>query len=190
MRFSGEVMRGTVTLWHAECKPLWRNAWICTRRPGRSGSQKHAGEHPNAREETGYGSPWQVSSVECFTQRPLKGDLGVSPASAQLILTTAKLFFGALILAGGALGDVYGRKRMLLLGVSAVAVSSVLSAMAGSQGAMMAARALDGIGNAMVGPLALAILALQVSKASIAKITGVDRSTLDHFIRSRGLMQQ
>jgi MFS family permease len=114
----------------------------------------------------------------------------VSPAGAQLILTTAKLFFGALILAGGALGDVYGRKRMLLLGVSVVAVSSVLSAMAGSQGAMMAARALDGIGNAMVGPLALAILALQVSKASIAKITGVDRSTLDHFIRSRGLMQQ
>jgi MFS family permease len=87
----------------------------------------------------------------------LKGDLGVSQVGAQLILTTAKLFFGALILAGGALGDVYGRKRVLLLGVIVVVVSSGLSAMAGSAGAMMAARALDGIGNAMVGPLALAM---------------------------------
>src|SRR5262245_4114057 len=86
-----------------------------------------------------------------------KGDLGVSQVEAQLILTTAKLFFGALILAGGALGDVYGRKRMLLLGVVVVTVASVLSAMAGSGDALIAARALDGIGNAMVGPLALAM---------------------------------
>ena len=63
----------------------------------------------------------------------------------------------ARILAGGALGDVYGRKRMLLLGVIVVTVASVLSARAGSEGAMLAARALDGIGNAMVGPLALAM---------------------------------
>src|SRR5262247_3305599 len=87
----------------------------------------------------------------------LKGELGVSQVGAQLILTTAKLFFGALILAGGALGDVYGRKRMLLLGVIVVTVASVLSAIAGSEGALMTARALDGIGNAMVGPLALAM---------------------------------
>ena len=87
----------------------------------------------------------------------LKGELGVSQVGGQLILTTAKLFFGALILAGGALGDVYGRKRMLLLGVIVVTVASVLSAIAGSEGALMTARALDGIGNAMVGPLALAM---------------------------------
>jgi EmrB/QacA subfamily drug resistance transporter len=87
----------------------------------------------------------------------VKGELGVSQVGAQLILTTAKLFFGALILAGGALGDVYGRKRVLLLGVIVVVVSSGLSAMADSAGVLMAARALDGIGNAMVGPLALAM---------------------------------
>lgn len=74
-----------------------------------------------------------------------------------MILTTAKLVFGALILAGGALGDVYGRKRVLLIGVAAIAAASVLSALTASTGAMVAARALDGIGNAMVGPLALAI---------------------------------
>jgi len=87
----------------------------------------------------------------------LKNDLGASQVGVGLILTMAKLFFGALILAGGALGDVYGRKRILLQGVVVVMVASLLSALAGSQGAMMTARILDGIGNAMVGPLALII---------------------------------
>ena len=87
----------------------------------------------------------------------VKIDLHVTQVGAGLILTMGKLFFGALILAGGALGDVFGRKRVLLLGVLVVAGSSVLSAIAQSQGAMMAARALDGVGNAMVGPLALTI---------------------------------
>ena len=87
----------------------------------------------------------------------LKVDLGATELGAQLILTTAKLFLGALILAGGALGDVYGRKRMLLLGVAVVAIASVLSGIARSQGVLIAARALDGVGNAMLAPLALTI---------------------------------
>src|SRR6185436_16733014 len=56
-----------------------------------------------------------------------------------------------------ALGDVYGRKRMLLLGVAVVAIASVLSGIARSQGILITARALDGVGNAMVAPLALTI---------------------------------
>lgn len=87
----------------------------------------------------------------------LRVEIGASEVGSQLILTTGKLFLGALILAGGAFGDVYGRKRMLLIGVAIVAVSSILSAIAGSQGTLVLARALDGVGNAMVAPLALTI---------------------------------
>jgi EmrB/QacA subfamily drug resistance transporter len=100
----------------------------------------------------------------------LRREIGASETGTQLILTTGKLFLGALILAGGALGDVYGRKRMLMIGAGIVAVASVLSGVANSQGLLVAARALDGIGNAMVAPLALAIAISGFPESRRAKV--------------------
>lgn len=70
----------------------------------------------------------ELVKLESDTRTTTVQTVGGLALLVSLFFTAAKLFFGALILAGGALGDVYGRKRMLLLGVIVVTVASVLSA--------------------------------------------------------------
>jgi MFS family permease len=90
--------------------------------------------------------------------RPAARDLQANPASIQLAAVISKMFFGAFMLAGGVIGDIYGRRRILLWGSVAVMVASLCAALANSTGMLVAARALDGIANAAVGPLSLALV--------------------------------
>lgn len=83
--------------------------------------------------------------------------VGASQSSAQLILLAGKLTLGALLLAGGGLGDRFGRRRTMLVGIAMVALAAILAGIAHSAGMLGGARVLDGIGNALVGPLALVI---------------------------------
>jgi MFS family permease len=76
----------------------------------------------------------------------------------QFVMTLSKLLFGAFMLAGGVLGDTYGRRRVLVLGCAGVVAASVLGGVSASVGQLAAARALDGLANAAVGPLALALV--------------------------------
>ncbi|TDB88239.1 MFS transporter [Actinomadura sp. KC216] len=66
--------------------------------------------------------------------------------------------FAGLLLAGGSLGDRFGRKGALQLGLALFAVTSVLATLAGSPGQLIAARAAMGIGGALIFPATLAIL--------------------------------
>ncbi len=84
-------------------------------------------------------------------------DVGASKDAAQFILLAGKLSLGALMLAGGGLGDRFGRKRIMLNGIALIAVAALLSAAARSAGMLGSARLLDGVGNALVGPLAFAL---------------------------------
>lgn len=61
------------------------------------------------------------------------------------------------MLAGGLIGDIYGQRRILLWGSAAIVVASFGAAIANSIGILVAARALDGIANAAIGPLSLAM---------------------------------
>ena len=85
-------------------------------------------------------------------------DLSASTAAMQLVMTLSKLLFGAFMLLGGLLGDTYGRRRVLVYGCAGVVGASVLAAFSASVGQLAAARALDGLANAAVGPLTLALV--------------------------------
>jgi MFS family permease len=76
----------------------------------------------------------------------------------QVVMTLSKLLFGAFMLLGGLLGDTYGRRRVLVLGCAGIVVASALAAFSQSAGQLAAARALDGMANAAVGPLTLALV--------------------------------
>jgi MFS family permease len=93
--------------------------------------------------------------------RPAARELHASQTAIQLAALISKMFLGAFMLAGGVIGDIYGRRRILLWGSVAVIVASLGAALAKSTGMLVAARALDGIANAAVGPLSL-VLALSV----------------------------
>jgi MFS family permease len=90
--------------------------------------------------------------------RPAARDLQANQTAMQLAAVVSKMFFGAFMLAGGVIGDIYGRRRILLWGSVAVIVASLGAALANSTGILVAARALDGIANAAVGPLSLALI--------------------------------
>jgi EmrB/QacA subfamily drug resistance transporter len=88
----------------------------------------------------------------------IKNDLGIAQANLSWIVTGYSLAFGGLLLLGGRLGDLYGRRRMFMVGVVVFAVASLLGGLAGSQGLLLGARGLQGLGAAIASPAALALI--------------------------------
>jgi EmrB/QacA subfamily drug resistance transporter len=88
----------------------------------------------------------------------LARDLDISGSSISWTITSYSLIFGSLLLFGGRAADLLGRRRMFLTGLGIFTTSSFASAMAGSAGALFAARAGQGLGAAMLSPAALAII--------------------------------
>jgi MFS family permease len=117
----------------------------------------------------------------------LQADLGAPPIEAQWVLTAYGLAFGGALLLGGRLGDLYGRRRMLIGGMAVFAVSALVAGTAPSLGVLVAARALQGLGAAAAVPAALALigslfppgaertraLALMASMAGVGIISGL-----------------
>ena len=85
-------------------------------------------------------------------------DLQLSGASISWTITSYSLIFGSLLLLGGRAADLLGRRRMFLTGLGVFTASSLASALAGSAGAVFAARAGQGLGAAMLSPAALSII--------------------------------
>jgi EmrB/QacA subfamily drug resistance transporter len=90
--------------------------------------------------------------------RDAGAELSASQAAMQVVMTLSKLMFGAFMLLGGLMGDTYGRRRVLVFGCAGIVGASVLAALSASAGMLAVARALDGLANAAVGPLALALV--------------------------------
>ena len=88
----------------------------------------------------------------------LSRDLDISGSSISWTITSYSLIFGSLLLFGGRAADLLGRRRMFLSGLGIFTASSFASAMAGTAGALFAARAGQGLGAAMLSPAALAII--------------------------------
>lgn len=89
----------------------------------------------------------------------IKEHLGGSLESLEWTVNAYTLTFAVFLLTGAALGDRFGRKRMFLIGLAIFTASSALAAVSGSVDMLIAARALQGLGAAIVTPLSLAILA-------------------------------
>ena len=89
------------------------------------------------------------------------------------IVNAYLLFLAALMLIGGALGDRYGRKRVFGYGISLFALASFVSGLSPSTQFLIAARAVQGIGGALMVPGSLAIIAASFSSSDSGKAIGI-----------------
>src|SRR5256885_7918133 len=88
----------------------------------------------------------------------IKSDLHFSQENLQWVITAYAILFGGLLLLGGRVADLLGRRRLFIAGVALFTVSSLLSGLAWSEGSLIAFRALQGTGGALLAPAALSIL--------------------------------
>jgi MFS family permease len=88
----------------------------------------------------------------------LQRDLGLAPIEAQWVLTAYGLAFGGTLLLGGRMGDLYGRRRLLIWGLAMFTVGAVVAGLSSSLGVLAAARALQGLGAAASIPATLALI--------------------------------
>lgn len=88
----------------------------------------------------------------------LQRDLDATTAQTQWVIEGYALFLSALILVGGALGDVYGRRRIFAIGIVIFALSSIACGLAADPAYLIAARCAQGIGGAIATPGSLALL--------------------------------
>lgn len=84
--------------------------------------------------------------------------LGFSDADRQWVVTAYALAFGSLLLIGGRIGDLFGRKQVFIVGLLGFAVASALGGAAGSFALLVFARALQGVFGALLAPAALSLL--------------------------------
>jgi EmrB/QacA subfamily drug resistance transporter len=89
----------------------------------------------------------------------IQSDLGISSANLTWVVTGYALAFGSLLLLGGRLGDLYGRRRIFMIGLIIFGVASLLGGLATNEGLLLAARGLQGLGAALASPAALALIA-------------------------------
>jgi MFS family permease len=87
-----------------------------------------------------------------------QADLGFSDGARQWIITAYALAFGSLLLVGGRLGDLLGRKRVFVIGLTGFAAASAIGGFAPNFGVLVVARALQGAFAALLAPAALSIL--------------------------------
>ena len=88
----------------------------------------------------------------------IKSDLGFSQANLQWVISAYAIMFGGVLLLGGRLADLLGRRRLFVVGLSLFSLSSLLCGLAWSESSLIAFRALQGLGGALLAPAALALL--------------------------------
>jgi EmrB/QacA subfamily drug resistance transporter len=96
----------------------------------------------------------------------IQQDLGFSQANLTWVVNAFLVTFGSLLLLAGRLGDLVGRKRVFLAGLTTFAVASLLCGIAPSQGALIGARFLQGIGAAAQASVILAIIVTEFPQAA------------------------
>jgi EmrB/QacA subfamily drug resistance transporter len=145
------------------------------------------------------GSAWEVQSLSAIARRRLtlaamavaqamimidvtivntalpaiQRDLHMSPGSLVWVISAYALSLATLIPLGGALGDRYGRKRLFLLGMAVFTLGSVACALSPTDTALIASRALQGAGGAVMSALTLSILTTTYSPETRAGAIGV-----------------
>ena len=133
-------------------------------------------------------NPWVVLVLICIAQfmvildativnvalPSIQKDLGLSEANLQWIVNAYALVFGGFLLLGGRAGDLLGRKRLFLVGLVVFTTASLLNGLASSEGMLIASRALQGFGAALISPAALSIISTTFEEgAERAKALGV-----------------
>src|SRR6188472_3587530 len=104
----------------------------------------------------------------------IRDDLGFTEESLAWVVNAYMLTFGGFLLLGGRLGDLFGHRRLFLLGLILFTAASVGCGLANSQGMLVTARAVQGLGGAIVTAVALSlIMDLFTENADRAKAMGI-----------------
>src|SRR4051794_3676636 len=104
----------------------------------------------------------------------IRTDLGFSEESLAWVVNAYLLTFGGFLLLGGRLGDLFGHRRLFIAGIALFTVASLACGLATSEGFLVAARAVQGVGGAVVSAVALSlIMTLFTEDAERTKAMGV-----------------
>jgi EmrB/QacA subfamily drug resistance transporter len=104
----------------------------------------------------------------------IRADLGFSEESLAWVVNAYLITFGGFLLLGGRLGDLLGHRNVFLAGVALFTTASAVCGFANSQGMLVAARAVQGVGGAVVSAVALSLMmTLFVDPAERAKAMGI-----------------
>jgi EmrB/QacA subfamily drug resistance transporter len=88
----------------------------------------------------------------------IRGDLGFSEASLAWVVNAYLLTFGGFLLLGGRFGDLFGHRRLFLIGIAVFTGASLACGLSTSQGFLVGARAVQGLGGAVVSAVALSLI--------------------------------
>ncbi|WP_455359750.1 MFS transporter [Streptomyces sp. SYSU K21746] len=142
----------------------------------RHATQEDHGHGHGHHGETPAGPPdprrWMILALLCMAQfmlivdvtvvnvaLPTIGDeLSLGAGALTWVVTAYTLFFGSLLLLGGRVSDLLGRRRMFLVGLAVFTVASLVSGLAESGGVLITARAAQGVGAAIMSPAAMALV--------------------------------
>jgi EmrB/QacA subfamily drug resistance transporter len=103
----------------------------------------------------------------------IRADLGFSAASLAWVVNAYLLTFGGFLLLGGRLGDLFGHRRLFLVGISIFTLASLVCGLSTSQGMLVGARAVQGVGGAIVSAVGLSLMmTLFTEPAERAKAMG------------------
>ena len=104
----------------------------------------------------------------------IRADLGFSETSLAWVVNAYLLTFGGFLLLGGRLGDLYGHRRLFLIGITLFTLASLGCGLSGSQGFLVTARAVQGVGGAIASAVSLSLtMNLFVEPAERAKAMGI-----------------
>src|SRR5215211_3192165 len=104
----------------------------------------------------------------------IKDDLGFSETSLAWVVNAYLLTYGGFLLLGGRLGDLYGHRRLFLIGISLFTLASLACGLSTTQGMLVVSRGVQGLGAAVVSAVALSLmLMLFTEPAERAKAMGI-----------------
>jgi EmrB/QacA subfamily drug resistance transporter len=113
------------------------------------------------------------STIVALALPEIRDELGVSAAGLQWVMNGYLLVIAALVVTGGRLGDMFGRRTVFTIGLVVFAGGSVLSGAAWSEGAIIAGRVVQGIGAAAMLPLSLSIVCDVFGEADQPRALGI-----------------
>jgi EmrB/QacA subfamily drug resistance transporter len=104
----------------------------------------------------------------------IRADLGFSETSLAWVVNAYLITFGGFLLLGGRLGDLFGHRRLFLIGLTVFTLASLACGLAGSQEFLIVARAVQGLGGALVSVVALSLTMIMFTEpAERAKAMGI-----------------
>jgi len=96
----------------------------------------------------------------------IQRDLHIAESTVQWVVTAYAITFGGFLLLGGRMADLLGRRRIFVVGLVLFTIASLLCGLASSAGVLISARALQGIGAAIISPAALSIVTTTFSEGA------------------------